>query len=319
MAFTNVWQPLTHDKIINCAEEITQTKLSNFLLRRNSYINRVFELEKFDSRERLIIKFYRPSRWPKEMILEEHQLLRELFEQEISVVPAQEFNKQTLFSLDNIFCAVFPKQSGWPLDEFNQAAWEEIGRLLARIHLMGARHKASQRITWRPAMATKQHLQTLLQSNFLLPDYKKTFHAAAEEFIGKTDFLFNKHEFILLHGDCHKGNLIHRPNESIFLVDFDDICFGPPMQDIWMLFPGPVQNFQNELTWFKKGYDVFSKLDQSALELIPALRAMRLIHFAAWLSVQSSEHDFNGLFPEAGSARYWNELIKELQEISLNA
>lgn len=317
MNTTSVWQPLTHDKILTSVEDSIQTKLSNFILRRNSYINRVFELEKYDPIERFIVKFYRPGRWTKELILEEHQLLKELSEKEIPVIPAQVINNNTLFALENINFAVFPKKGGWPLDEFSQNTWEEIGRLMARIHLVGATHKTSQRVTWKPSIATQKHLEVLLQNSFLLPDFKKPFQQIVERFIAKADPLFNGHEFILLHGDCHKGNFIHRPNEGIYIVDFDDMCFGPVAQDIWMLFPDINHGFENELEWFLKGYEVFRGFDHSGLKLIPSLRAMRIIHFAAWLAVQSQEPDFGLLFPEAGTPRYWNELTKELQEIVL--
>jgi Ser/Thr protein kinase RdoA (MazF antagonist) len=296
-------------------EKTLGEKLSNLLLPRNSYINRVYELEEHDSRERFIVKFYRPGRWTREMILEEHQFLRELAEKEIAVIPPLEFKGKTLFTLSSIPYAVFPKKGGRALDEFNKDSWEEIGRLLARIHLIGAQHKESRRITWRPATATKHHVEVLFETEYLLPDFHKSFKQTAELFIKKADPKFNGQEFMLLHGDCHKGNLIHRPNEGIFIVDFDDICFGPPAQDLWMLLPDTPDNCDRELNWFFKGYEVFRKFDHRSLNLIPLLRGMRIIHFISWLAIQSQEPGFAKHFPKAGTARYWNELIKELQEI----
>jgi Ser/Thr protein kinase RdoA (MazF antagonist) len=69
MTSSFVWQNLTHDSVLHAVEKTLQEKLSNLLLPRNSYINRVYELEKHDSRERFIVKFYRPGRWTEEMIL----------------------------------------------------------------------------------------------------------------------------------------------------------------------------------------------------------------------------------------------------------
>jgi Ser/Thr protein kinase RdoA (MazF antagonist) len=224
-------------------------------------------------------------------------------------------NDQTLFSLGPIPYSLFPKKGGRALDEFDKNGWEEIGRLLARIHLISALHKASSRITWRPSIATRHHLEVLFGTNYLLPDFRKSFEQAAELFIKKAEPLFNGQEYILLHGDCHKGNLIHRPGEGIFIVDFDDLCFGPPAQDLWLLLPGEPAKCENELEWLLKGYETFRPFDRRSLELVPWLRGMRLIHFVSWLAVQSQESDFPAHFPEAGTARYWNELIKELQEI----
>jgi Ser/Thr protein kinase RdoA (MazF antagonist) len=82
------------------------------------------------------------------------------------------------------------------------------------------------------------------------------------------------------------------------------------------LLPGSPEQCENELAWFLKGYEVFRPFDRRLLKLIPLLRGMRIIHFASWLAIQSKEPGFAGHFPEAGTKRYWNELIKELQEIT---
>lgn len=316
MAYSSAWRQLDHDKVLNAVESTLQTKLSNLLLPRNSYINRVYELEKYDSRERFIVKFYRPGRWTPDMIAEEHRFLRELAEKEVPVIPPLSFQGQTLFTIESIPYAIFPKKGGRALDEFDKNSWEELGRLLARIHLIGALHKTSLRITWRPSVATQHHLEVLLGTDYLLPDFQKSFRHIVELFIERADHRFNHQEFILLHGDCHKGNLIHRPGEGVFIVDFDDLCLGPPVQDLWLLLPDTPDKCQNELSWFFKGYELFLPFDQRSLKLVPLLRGMRIIHFASWLAVQSREADFSTHFPEAGSARYWNELIKELQEIT---
>ena len=100
------------------------------------------------------------------------------------------------------------------------------------------------------------------------------------------------------------------------MVDFDDICLGPPVQDLWLLLPDVVENCENELNWFFSGYDLFRSFEKRSLDLIPLLRGMRIIHFAAWLAIQSQEPDFTNHFPESGTARYWNALIKDLQEIA---
>ncbi len=155
----------------------------------------------------------------------------------------------------------------------------------------------------------------MLNSKFLLEDFKPACERTTEQFIKKAEPFFIDADFILLHGDCHKGNLIHRPGEGIYIVDFDDICFGPPVQDVWLLLPDTPDKCENELEWFFKGYETFRPFDRRSLELVPLLRGMRIIHFAAWLAVQSSEPGFSHHFPDTGTAKYWNELIRELQAI----
>ena len=312
---SNPWQKLTHETIIKTVEQILAVKLSNLVLKRNSYINRVYELEEHDSRQRFIVKFYRPGRWTKAMIAEEHSFLAELADKEIPVIPPLKLNNESLFMLGPIPYALFPKKGGRAIDEFDQEGWEEIGRTLARIHLVGTMHKPSKRITWRPKIATKHHLDMLLKSSFILPKFQNAFKKAAELFIKRADSAFEKQEYILIHGDCHKGNLLHRPKEGFFIVDFDDICLGPAIQDVWMLFPDEIDNCENELQWFLKGYETFRPFDLASLDLIPLLRGMRMVHFVAWQAIQHKDPDFSRHFPEAGTSRYWNELIKDLQEI----
>lgn len=314
----NIWQELTHENILNTVEKSLGEKMSNLLLKRNSYINRVYELEKYDSRDRIIVKFYRPNRWTKEQILEEHNFLFELAEQEVAVISPLRINNQTLFELGPIYYSLFPKKGGRAMDEFNKESWEEIGRLIARIHLVGQKHKEGKRIIWKPSTATKHHIDVLYNSSFLVSGFERTFKEAAAIFMKKAESLFNNQEFILLHGDCHKGNLIHRLNEGIFIVDFDDIAYGPPVQDLWLLLPDVPDNCEKELEWFLKGYEVFRRFDRKSLDLVPILRGMRIIHYASWLAAQSKDSDFKTNFPEAGNTRYWNSLIKELQEIVYN-
>ncbi|MCU0641744.1 MAG: serine/threonine protein kinase [Candidatus Margulisbacteria bacterium] len=311
-----VWADLTHDAVFNAVEQTLGRKLSNVLRQRNSYINRVYEVEEHDSRERLIVKFYRPGRWAKEQILEEHAFLAELAAKEVPVIPPLIFNGATLHFFSSMFYALFPKKGGRSLDEFNQEGWQEIGRHVARIHQAGALHRSSTRVTWRPAAATRQHQQTLNASSFLPPDFRAAFDRTIDGFLAKADPLFDTPDQLLLHGDLHKGNLIHRPNEGILIVDFDDACFGPAIQDLWMLLPGGLEHVEEELGWLLKGYETFRPFDRRTLRLVPALRGMRLVHFAAWLAIQSNEPDFGVHFPESGNARYWKELIADLQEVT---
>ncbi len=311
----NLWQDLTPDNIFKTIEQILDKKLSNILLKRNSYINRVFELEEHDSEKRFIVKFYRPGRWTPEMIEEEHSFLLELEQKEVPVIPPMIISNKTLFMLEPIPYALFPKKSGRAVDEFDKEGWKTLGRTIARIHLVSQTRKESKRITWKPSNATKHHVETVTKSKYLLPEFKKSFTDTCAKFIEQAENLFNDREFLLLHGDCHKGNLLVRPGEGLFIVDFDDMCVGPPVQDLWMLLPDDLENSQKELAWFLEGYETFREFDEESLNIIPALRAMRIIHYAAWLAVQSTEPDFDNNFPDSGTKRYWNQLIKDLQGI----
>jgi len=311
----NIWEDLSHDYIFSAIEKACGNKLTGLLIQRNSYINRVYEVEIASRKERLIAKFYRPGRWTKEQVLEEHSFLKELAAHEVPVICPVEYEGRTLFTVDKINFCVFPKIGGRSVDEFDKEAWQNIGRHLARIHSCGALRKNSRRIVWRPAIATKHHLEVLLSSGLMPEDFKKSMKSIAELFIKKYDPLFNETAPIVIHGDCHKGNLISRPGAGIFLIDFDDMCVGPAVQDIWMLLPGKVEEHRQQFDQFLEGYETFRQFDIDSLDLIPALRGMRLIHYASWLSVQVHDPHFDRHFAETRAPRYWNELIKELQAI----
>lgn len=312
---TSCWQKLDHDTVLNTIEEIMGQKLTNLFIRRNSYINRVYELEKAAGQERFIVKFYRPGRWTEEMILEEHHFIDRLATNDLNVITPWKFNNRSLLFLEDIPLAIFPKKSGRAFDEFDKSRWQEIGRLLARLHLTGETIHNSQRIIWRPAVATKQHLDILLQSGHLPPEFDTSLKKVTELFISKAEPLFEREKMLLIHGDCHLGNLIHRPAEGTFIIDFDDISIGPAVQDLWMLLPGTPQESAVELGWFLEGYRTFRELNLRELDLIPALKVMRIIHFASWCALQSCDPDFAEHFPEWGTVKYWNMLIREIQEI----
>lgn len=311
----NLWDPLTHDSVIDAVSAAAGEPLSALLIKRNSYINRVFELEKKGSKERLIAKFYRPGRWTKEMILEEHAFTKELLAMDNHVIPPLEFAGNTLFEHDGICFAVFPKKGGRALDEFDKEAWTNIGQLIGKIHLAGSKAAASKRVVWKPDSATAHHAEVINTSNVMPEDFQASFNTITKMFIGRSSAAFKDIRPIKLHGDIHRGNFIHRPGEGTYVVDFDDMCIGPAVQDMWMLLPDKVENCASEIEWFISGYETFYGFDRSSLDLIPYLRAMRMIHFASWCAVQKDDPGFETHFPEWGTKKYWGQLIRDVSQL----
>lgn len=62
------------------------------------------------------------------------------------------------------------------------------------------------------------------------------------------------------------------------------------------------------------GYQEFRDFDVRELGLIEALRSLRLMHYAAWLSRRWSDPAFQTAFPWFGRQRYWDEHILALRE-----
>lgn len=311
------WNALTEYSVLDCIEPILQQPLTNICLKRNSYINRVFEIELKSSKERLIVKFYRPQRWSKQTIEEEHALLQFLESQEFPVIAPLIFNQQSLFCYNSIYLAFFPKKWGRSLSELCQDDWQQLGRLLGRLHHYSSTYSTLNRPLWQPHHATQSHLHTLLNSTHIPEHYKTPLLTATQHFISSAQPLFAPYSTFLLHGDCHFGNIINRPDDAVYMIDFDDMVIGPAIQDIWMLLPDDITYCQQELDWFLAGYTLFQDFSMASLSLIEPLSIMRQIHFAAWCCIQASEPHFQHHFPHWGTTTYWNELIKDIQSIKM--
>jgi Ser/Thr protein kinase RdoA (MazF antagonist) len=306
------FQQLSPDRVLNLVEKALGVRCTNLFRTLNSYINRVFEIETVD-KLRMVVKFYRPGRWTKEAILDEHRFLLDLVAQEIPVIAPLVFpNGETIGESDNLLFSVFPKCGGRSVDEFNDDQWLQLGRLLGRVHKVGETVKAKHRITMAPHCSTREQLAYLLRSPCVPKEMKPPLEKAALAIIADIQPLFTKTENIRIHGDCHFSNIIHRPGESFYLIDFDDMAMGPPVQDVWMLLPGEVDESFVELDLFLEGYETFRPFDRRTLRLIEPLRAMRFIHYMAWCAHQVEGDGLTRAVDGFGSREYWSKEIDDL-------
>jgi Ser/Thr protein kinase RdoA (MazF antagonist) len=308
------FQSLTPDRAIALVEEALDTECTNLFRSLNSYINRVYELEGEDG-SGLIAKFYRPGRWSKDALQDEHDFLRELAEEEIPVIaPLTLKDGMTLGGSDGIHFAVFPKKSGRVYDEYSPWQWHELGRLIGRVHAVGARQRTRDRITMAPGKSTRDQVDYILAGDLLPPDLAPQFTELSAKLIEEISPVFDGIEEITIHGDCHFSNLIYRPGESFFIIDFDDMAVGPPVQDFWMLLPGYRRDSAAEIEDFLEGYQVFRAFDRRTLRLIGPLRAMRYIHYMAWCAHQVAEDGSSPAAPDFGTYGYWRQEIQDLTE-----
>ncbi len=308
------FQGLTPDKVITLVENALNTRCTNLCRPMLSYINRVYELEGEDGTG-LVAKFYRPGRWSKEALQDEHDFLLELEEYEVPVVaPLKLQNDRTLSNHNSIYFAIYPKKGGRSFDEYNDYQWLELGRLIARTHSVGAKHLPKDRITMAPENSTRQHVDYILNSNFIPPDLEDSFRSITDSLINEIKPLFNKVENIRIHGDCHFANLIYRPGESFYIIDFDDMAIGPPIQDLWMLLPGYLDESLVAVDTFLEGYETFRSFDKGTLRLIEPLRSMRYIHYTAWCAHQVAEDGQSGVAPDFGTHEYWHHEINDLAD-----
>jgi Ser/Thr protein kinase RdoA (MazF antagonist) len=304
---------LTPETIITLAEEGLSEEFSGICRPLNSYINRVYELETRGGIG-IIIKFYRPTRWTRQALLDEHEFLLELNAAEVPVIPPLKINNAaTLGSFKNINYALFPKKGGRFVSEYDDEQWLELGRLLARTHAVGALKSPRERVKVHPLAITTDQLDFLEENDFVPRELAGAFFETARTMVREIAPLFDNTEMIRIHGDCHFSNIIYRPAESFYLIDFDDFGTGPPVQDLWMLLPDRPNRARYEIELFIEGYETFRPFDHRGLALIEPLRAMRYIHFIAWCAHQVLDGGESPT-PDWGTVPYWGIETRDLSE-----
>ncbi|MFT4939119.1 MAG: Ser/Thr protein kinase RdoA (MazF antagonist) [Paraglaciecola sp.] len=281
------------------------------LLALNSYENRVYQLIAED-KKRYVVKFYRPQRWSEQQILEEHSFSIELAEHEIPVVAPLIIAGKSLHHYQGYYFAVFPSVGGRQFEVDNLDHIEWMGRFIGRIHAVA---KSSDFI-YRPPLSIEEHLNAplveLAQST-LIPDYlHSAFFTILQQVVDVTKQRYTSQDNIRLHGDCHPGNILWRDGPTF--VDLDDCRSGPAVQDLWMMLSGDRTQQSLQMSVLVEAYEEFTEFDSKQLHLIEPLRAMRMIHYMAWLSKRWQDPAFPQAFPWFADDKYWEQQILSLKE-----
>lgn len=314
---TKHFYELDYNEILNSIEALglkTTGQISSY----GAMENRVYEVEleldfepKNPSEKFIVAKFYRPGRWSESSILDEHEFLLELMEEEIPVIAPLKITNKTLFQTKTgIYFTLFPKMGGRAIDEWTEELSLRMGRILARLHVVGKRKKAHHRIILNP--------ENYIEKNFTSLVFPKHLESASlklkDDLLKKINPLFNGIEMFRIHGDSHHGNTILR-GDSIYLIDFDDMVMGPSIQDIWMIHPAR----DSEATFLRnkllEGYEEFLEFNDRELKLIEPLRAMRMVHHAAWISKRYEDQTFKNAFPHFREESFFINLYQDLNDI----
>ncbi|MFO6425437.1 serine/threonine protein kinase [Motilimonas sp. KMU-193] len=304
------YSSLSPDLVLDAIEAVGIYPESG-LLALNSYENRVYQF-RGEGGERYVVKFYRPQRWTAQQIQEEHDFSFELAEQEIPVVAPLRFNGQSLLSHQGFYYAIFPSAGGrqFEVDSLDQLEW--VGRFLGRAHQLAKAKPFSHRPSIDLASYLHEPRAVLKQSGFV-PDYlENAFFTVLDQVILACEAQYRPQHLLRLHGDCHPGNILWR-DEPIF-VDLDDCRMGPAIQDLWMLLSGSRQEQQLQLDVILEGYNEFCDFNHDELSLIEPLRAMRMVHYMAWLAKRWQDPAFPHNFPWFNTPRYWEEQVLALKE-----
>jgi Ser/Thr protein kinase RdoA (MazF antagonist) len=285
------------------------------VLALNSYENRVYQIGIEDG-EPLVAKFYRPERWSDAAIREEHAFAGELAAQEIPVVAPLLCAGESMHVHHGFRYAVFPRRGGrWPeLGTSDEREW--VGRFLGRIHAVGRAARFKERAFLSMEDLGRNARDFVLDGDWM-PDYLATKYAEV------TDELLDAVESQArdwggaargrILGDCHRGNILWTDLGPHF-VDLDDCLTGPAIQDLWMLLAGGRQEMRTELRDLLKGYEQFLPFDRREIALIEPLRALRMIHYSAWLARRWHDPAFPMAFPWFAEPRYWEQHHRALQD-----
>jgi Ser/Thr protein kinase RdoA (MazF antagonist) len=280
----------------------------------NSYENRVYRVGIEDAAP-VIVKFYRPERWTRDAILEEHSFSFELQDNDINVVAPLKINNESLHEFEGFQFALFPMQGGYAPELELPDTMYRIGLNIGRMHQVGLskpfKHRQSLSLEkWavesRSFLLEKEFIPLSLQSAYdtLTSDLIKTMRSINGQ------FSVNQQR---IHGDCHMGNILWREDQAYF-VDLDDCVMGPAVQDIWLLLSGDRAQQTSLLSEFLDGYEEFASFDLKELNLIETLRTMRIMNYSAWLARRWGDPAFPMHFPWFNTERYWSEHILELRE-----
>ena len=275
--------------------------------------NRVYDIRLEDA-SHVVVKFYRPNRWTREAILEEHRFLLDLQEAEIPVCSPVAFpDGDTLHEVEGIHYAVWPRTGGRAPDEFDDEEVEILGRLLARIHNVGAARGAAHRQQLDARSAAHEPLAALAARGYPPPECRERYRVAVESVAELYTAWSADVPVHRIHGDCHVGNLL-RGDEGWFFLDFDDFVTGPAAHDVWMLLPGRDAEGRRQRAQMIEAYRQFRDFDERWLRLVEPLRAFRFVFYAAWIAKRWEDPAFPAAFPHFDSADYWENETRDLEE-----
>lgn len=285
------------------------------LMALNSYENRVWQIG-IDGSAPVIAKFYRPGRWSDAQIAEEHAFTAAMAADELPVVAPCSVGGRTLFAHAGFRFAVFPRQGGRAPEFGDPAILEWMGRLMARIHQVGARESFGAREALDIRSFGIEARDWLLANEVIPPELESVWQGVADQALKGVSDCYERAgrvQQLRLHGDCHAGNVLWTQDGPHF-VDFDDARMGPAIQDLWMLLSGDTREMRRQFDHVLAGYETFREFDDRELHLVEALRTLRLLHYSAWLARRWHDPAFPAAFPWFATKRYWEERILELRE-----
>lgn len=313
---TDLFLSLTPEKVL-AAVEAGGLATNPVCYPLNSFENRVYEVELQD-RTRIVAKFYRPGRWSEEQILEEHQFLEDLDAEEVPVATVRPFpDGGTLRRMDNIFYSLADRKGGRAPDELTDASARRLGMLVGRLHNVAVRREAPHRLRLSADTYIREPIDWLAAHGRVPAHLRERYFGLALTIADLADRMMEAvpaDQLHRIHGDLHLGNVLDRDGQ-LRLLDFDDMLTGPAVQDLWLALPGRDRYTLRQREAFLEGYEQFRLFDRTTLRLIEPLRALRVIHYSAWLARRWHDPAFPAAWPHFGTEEYWARETEDLAEL----
>ena len=305
---------LTPDRVLD-AVEVGGLRSTGRCLPLRAFENRVYEVELEDER-RIVVKFYRPGRWSRETILDEHAFLLDLVAAEVpAVAPLDLGTGATLNEIEGILYAGFPKVRGRTLDELDAEARRRIGRTIGRMHAVGAGRESPHRPRLTVERYIREPLEVLIGGGFVFDGIASRYRDVALRIADAVATPLAAARTQRIHGDLHWGNILWATDGPV-LVDFDDCLVGPPVQDLWLLARGDSEDARAARGDLLEGYELFREFDRSTLALWEPLRALRIVYMSGWIARRWEDPSFPPAFPSFRQPSYWLQEYEELVRIA---
>ncbi len=297
------------------------------LLQLNSYENRVYQVS-LDDNSVVVAKFYRPGRWSDAQILEEHAFALALQAAEVPVVAPLVLSAATVPCVgapptlahvqvqgQDHRVAVSPRRVGRGPELEDPATLTWLGRFLGRMHNVAGSSRFEHRRSLSPAWG-RDAVARVLDAGFIDDAQRPAWQATCEQALTLVQAAFYAlpaMQTLRLHGDFHPGNVMWR-EQGPHVVDLDDACNGPAVQDLWMLLSGDAASMREQLGHLLDGYRVFRPFDARELTLVEPLRTLRMVCHSAWIAERWSDPAFPVAFPWYGGSAYWSQQTTQLRE-----
>jgi Ser/Thr protein kinase RdoA (MazF antagonist) len=203
------------------------------------------------------------------------------------------------------------------LDDPEVLMW--IGRLMARMHLVGERSTFVHRPALNRQTFGEAARDLLIRNSWIAPEVTQQWLSLCNQALEMVQARMPEQiNMLRLHGDCHPGNILWTPEgmpeAGPHFVDLDDARMGPAVQDLWMLLHGDEMERRQKIAIVLEGYETMRPFDREELQWIEPLRTLRIIHYSAWLASRQDDPAFPMHFPWFGTADYWRGQCDTLRE-----